>query len=76
MQWFYENTITYIYKIVGKFIKEYFGLTGNNAYKDDLNLITIKLDQLKDIVKLSTIRFDVVSRLYDNIVNNNRVNII
>lgn len=56
-----------IYKISGKTMNEYFGLTGDNAYKDDLNIIVIP-DFYNVAFKMQT-----GGRWFDDIVSSNSI---
>jgi hypothetical protein len=60
------------YVVSGKVMNVYCGLTGDNAYQDDLNLVAIKLSDIADYSKIVLPRFLVGGRWFDDIVDNNR----
>lgn len=60
------------YIVSGKVMNSYCGLTGDNAYQDDLNLVAIKLSDIADYTKIVFPRFQVGGRWFDDIVDNNR----
>lgn len=60
-----------VHIIKGQTMNENYGLTGNNAYPNDLNLISIKLEDIKNIGAITMARFEVEGRWFDDIVNNN-----
>ena len=54
--------------IAGKLMNEIYGLTGDNAYPDDLTLVSVTgIDQMKIAIP----RFEVGGRWFDDIVDNN-----
>lgn len=59
--------------IKGKAMNENYGLTGNNAYQDELTIVAIPLNQIDvhNIGKLALKRFDIGARWFDDIVDNN-----
>lgn len=57
-----DDAIGYVVK--GKVMNEFYGLTGNNAYPNDLNIFSI------DKVKVLAILFG--ARWFDDIVDNNQ----
>lgn len=60
------------YIVSGKVMNTYWGLTGDNAYADDLNLVAIKLSDIADYSKIVLPHFQVGGRWFDDIVDNNR----
>lgn len=60
-----------IYVIKGKFMNESYNLTGNNKYNEDLNIISIKLSDIKQVDAIIIPRFQVGGRWFDDIVDNN-----
>ena len=48
-------------------------LTGDNAYRNDLNIVSVKLDDMKDRNKIVMARFQVGARWMDEIHDNNVV---
>lgn len=68
-----ENTTVYrerAFIISGKFMNEQYGLTGNNAYKDDLSIVSVSLEDF-DALPLTFIRFAFGGRWFDDVVDNN-----
>lgn len=57
--------------ISGQVMNDNYHLTGTNAYKNDLTLISIKLEDIKDVNAIVIPRFKVEGRWFDDIVNNN-----
>ena len=61
------------YVISGEQMNEYCGgLTSNNAYPDDLNILCIELDNITDVTRLYIKKFEVGVRWFDDVVLNNR----
>ena len=46
-------------------------LTGDNAYRNDLNIVSVKLDDMEDRNKIVMARFQVGARWMDDIRDNN-----
>ena len=61
-----------LYHWLGSKMNEKYGLTENNAYPEDLNFISIDLDNFKDMEKLATIKIKIGARWLDDIVDNNK----
>lgn len=61
-----------VYIVSGETMNSYCGNTGNNAYANDLNLVAIKLSDMKNYEKIVMPRFTVGGRWFDDIVDNNR----
>lgn len=59
------------YIIKGRVMNEVYILTGNNAYPDDLNIVSVKLSDISDWQKLVIPRFQIHGRWFDDIVDNN-----
>ena len=59
------------YTFKGKLMNETYGLTGDNAYKDDLTFLCFMLDGL-DIGKLAMFKMRFGARWLDDIVDNNQ----
>lgn len=57
--------------ISGKFMNESYELTGTNKYPDDLTIVSVPLDIIKDINALVIDRFSIGARWFDDIVDNN-----
>lgn len=62
-----------IHIIKGKVMNENYGLTGDNAYNDDLTLISIKTEDIKQVNLIAIPRFEIGGRWFDDIVDNNAV---
>lgn len=60
-----------IYNWKGKEFNEKYGLTGDNAYPDDLNFVSISLDSWSEMGNLPMIKLQVGARWLDDIVDNN-----
>ena len=61
------------YVVTGKQMNEFCGgLSDNNAYKEDLTILSIELDDITDVSKLFMKKFEVGARWFDDIVDNNR----
>lgn len=61
------------YRFTGKEMNDFYGLTGRNAYKDDLNFLAFSLDGL-DASKLAIFKLQMHDRWFDDIVDNNKRN--
>lgn len=59
------------YIISGKLMNDTYGLTGNNAYPDDIHIVSVKLDDIKDANLIFVARFEIGARWFDDIVDNN-----
>ena len=59
------------YIIKGKVMNEVYNLTGNNAYPNDLNIISVKLSDISNWESLIAPRFEIKARWFDDIVDNN-----
>ena len=60
-----------LYVTKGKLANSEWGLTGDNAYQDDLNIVSVKLDDMEDWNKIVRARFQVGARWLDDIRDNN-----
>lgn len=75
-EYFKKNTpsiklpITF-YTWKGKLFNDMYGLTGTNAYPEDLNFLSIALDQWSKMGNLPMIKIAVGARWLDDIVDNN-----
>lgn len=68
-----ENTTVYrerVFIILGKFMNEQYGLTGRNAYKDDLHIVSISLEDF-DEEPMVLKRFEYGWRWFDDVVDSN-----
>ena len=52
-------------------MNEFYGLTGNNAYNDELTCLMFSLNTL-DVAKLAIFRLQAEDKWFDDIVDNNR----
>lgn len=59
------------FEISGREMNERYGLTGSNAYPDDLSILSIPLDDFGNPSVLTMWRFDYGARWFDDIVDNN-----
>lgn len=64
-----KNRIAYITK--GKTMNEVYGLTGTNAYLNELIIVSIKLSDIVNVSPLIVHRFLIGARWFDDIVDNN-----
>ena len=60
-----------IYVTKGKLANREWGLTGDNAYQNDLNIVSVKLDDMEDRNKIIMARFQVGARWMDDIHDSN-----
>lgn len=60
-----------MYNWTGNEFNEKYGLTGSNAYPDDLNFLSIPLDAWSEMGNLPMVKFQVGARWLDDIVDNN-----
>ncbi len=60
-----------IHIISGQVMNNNYNLTGSNAYPNDLTLISIKTDDIKNLNAIIIPRFEVGGRWFDDIVDNN-----
>lgn len=60
-----------IYVTKGKLMNDTFELTGDNRYPDDLNIISIDLDDLGNWAAIITKRFSLHLRWMDDVICNN-----
>ena len=63
------NETAYIIK--GKTMNTVYGLTGDNAYPDDVNIVSIKLEDMENSMAVVMPRFQIGARWFDDIVMNN-----
>lgn len=59
------------YVTKGSLVNREWGLTGNNAYQDDLNIVSVKLDDMEHWQKVVIPRMRVGGRWMDDIRDNN-----
>lgn len=60
-----------VYVVSGETMNRFYGLTGINQYVPHLNIVCVKLSDLKNPLKLAIPRFAVGGRWFDDIVDNN-----
>ena len=60
-----------LYVTKGKLANSEWGLTGDNAYQDDLNIVSVKLDDMEDWNKIVMARLQVGARWMDDIHDSN-----
>ena len=58
------------YVTKGSLANREWGLTGDNAYQDDLNIVSVKLDDMKDWKKVVMPRFRIGGRWIDDVYAN------
>lgn len=61
------------YIIKGRTMNEVYGLTGDNAYGDDLTIVSIKLEDMENPAAITFQRFKIGARWFDDIVWNNEM---
>ena len=59
------------YIIKGGVMNKTYGLTGTNAYPDDLTIVSVELDTMENYGKVILPRFEIGARWFDDIVDNN-----
>lgn len=64
-----KNKTVYVTK--GALANREWGLTGRNAYSADLNLVSVKLDDMENFKKIVMPRFQIGGRWMDDIYDNN-----
>lgn len=67
----FKDPVPKCYVTKGGTMNRLLGLTGTNAYPDDLNIVSFGLDGFEDWQKLVMPRFEIGSRWLDDIVENN-----
>ena len=60
------------YVITGATMNLAYGLTGDNTYRDDLHIVSVKLSDIENVDAIVIPRFQVGGRWFDDIVANNR----
>ena len=60
-----------LYVTKGRLANSEWLLTGDNAYRNDLNIVSVKLDDIEDRNKIVMARFQVGARWMDDIHDNN-----
>ena len=62
-----------IYRISGEMMNSKYGLTEDNAYPDDLDIVSLPLTNWKNLGNLPMIKTQIGARWFDDIVDNNRM---
>lgn len=62
-----------IYRISGEMMNSKYGLTEDNAYPDDLDIVSLPLTNWKNLGDLPMIKIQIGARWFDDIVDNNRM---
>ena len=62
-----------IYHATGEKVNALYGLTGRNAYPDDLDIVLLPLDNWNELGNLPMIKIQIGARWFDDIVDNNRM---
>jgi len=60
-----------VYIISGKTMVDNYSLTGSNAYRPEIHLVSIKLNDMENWQKIIIPRFSIGGRWFDDIVDNN-----
>ena len=60
-----------VYIISGWVMNNAYGLTGSNAYQDDLTILSIKLEDIENVGAITLPRFEIGGRWFDDVVSNN-----
>ena len=60
-----------VYAISGSVMNDYYGLTGSNAYPNDLTLVAIPLKYMNNVNRIAIPRMSVGCRWFTDIVDNN-----
>jgi len=59
------------YKISGATMNNAYKLTDDNAYPDNLTIVCVALEDIKDVDSIVMARFDFGGRWFDDVVDNN-----
>ena len=59
------------YLYTGKMMNDHYGLTGRNAYPNDLHILTFTNDTFDNLMGIAIPRFQIGGRWFDDIVENN-----
>ena len=62
-----------IYHATGEKVNNLYGLTGRNAYPNDLDIVLLPLDNWNELGDLPMIKIQIGARWFDDIVDNNRM---
>lgn len=61
------------YVINGKLMNDYYNLTGNNQYPNNLNILVVKQKDLENVNNIVMPRFELGGRWFTDIVDNNEM---
>ena len=64
-----KNETAYI--VSGWVMNAAYGLTGDNAYPDDVHLVSVRLEDIENVEAITLPRFQAGGRWFDDIVANN-----
>ena len=64
-----DSTVFHI--VSGKYMNDVYDLYGDNAYPDDLHIVVVKMECLKNPMSIVTKRFEFGGRWFDDVVDNN-----
>lgn len=67
----FKKPVPDCYVTTGEVMNEAYGLTGSNAYPDDTNIVSFKLEDFENYEKMIMPRFEISARWMDDIVSNN-----
>ena len=73
-KWLESHTpvkVKQVFVTSGKLMNDSFGLKGNRRYPDDLNIVSIKLEDMEAPQAIVIPRFQVGGRWMDDIIDNN-----
>ena len=75
INWFKEHNCNMIkenfYVIKGRMMNDYYHLTGDNAYPDNINILVIKLEDLDNPDDIYRPRFEIGGRFFNDVCDNN-----
>lgn len=61
-----------VHIISGATMNKHYNLTGSNRYEENLNIVSIKNKDIKQLMRIIIPRFEIGGRWFDDIVDNNR----
>lgn len=61
-----------VHIISGATMNKHYNLTGSNRYEENLNIVSIKNKDIKQLMRIIIPRFEIEGRWFDDIVDNNR----
>ena len=74
LNWIKEHTLILkedVYITKGEIMNRLLDLTGDNAYPDDLTIVSVRLEDMQNSMAVVEPRFTVGARWLDDIINNN-----